>query len=192
MQMWVEAGKVYFVYAGHLLALSLPKETNNLKILTVLIRSKFLLKFMKNYKYIFASLICAILFFPLRTSAQENQSGEWIRAQSDNGEFSVEFPAGYDFYADKDGFSVSSSSRSYFLSEMRMLNAYHEKTLLSFEAYKTDSPKDVAGIFAESDERNGKETEIKVGKSKFKQVLIKKENLYASVVFSPRKIISTY
>jgi hypothetical protein len=97
MQMWVEAGKVYFVYAGHLLALSLPKETNNLKILTVLIRSKFLLKFMKNYKYIFASLICAILFFPLRTSAQENQSGEWIRAQSDNGEFSVEFPAGYDF-----------------------------------------------------------------------------------------------
>jgi hypothetical protein len=62
---------------------------------------------------------------------------------------------------------------------MRMLNAYHEKTLLSFEAYKTDSPKDVAGIFAESDERNGKETEIKVGKSKFKQVLIKKENLYA-------------
>ncbi len=134
---------------------------------------------MKNYKYIFVSLISLILFFPLPTSGQENQLGEWIRAQSDNGEFSVEFPAGYDFYADKDGFSASSGSRSYFLSEMRMLNAYHEKTLLSLEAYKTDSPKDVAGIFAESDERNGVETKIKVGKSKFKQVLIKRENLYA-------------
>jgi hypothetical protein len=144
-----------------------------------MIRSKILLKFMKNYKYIFVSLISLILFFPLPTSAQENQPGEWIRAQSDNGELSVEFPVGYDFYADKDGFSVSSGSRSHFLSEMRMLNAYHEKTLLSLEAYKTDSPKDVAGIFAESDERNGEETEIKVGKSKFKQVLIKKENLYA-------------
>ena len=134
---------------------------------------------MKNYKYIFASLICVILFFSLPISAQENQPDEWIRAQSDNGEFSVEFPAGYDFYADKDGFSVSSGSRSYFLTEMRVLNAYHEKTLLSVEAYKTDSPKDVAGIFAEGDERNGKETEIKIGKSKFKQVLIKRENLYA-------------
>lgn len=134
---------------------------------------------MKNLKYIFASLICAVLFFPLPISAQENQAGGWIRVQSDNGEFSIEFPAGYDFYGDKDGFSVASGSRTYFLTEMQMLNAYHEKTLLSLEAYKTDSPKDIAGIFSERDERSGEETEIKIGKSKFKQVLIKRENLYA-------------
>jgi len=134
---------------------------------------------MKKFRYILASLFWSVLFFPLLIWAQENQPGEWVRVQSDNGEFSIEFPAAYDFYGDNAGFSVSDRSRSYPLTEMRILNAYREKTLLSLEAYKTNSPKAVADIFAERDERSGKEAEIKVGKLKFTQVLIEKENLYA-------------
>jgi hypothetical protein len=103
MQMWVEAGKVYFVYAGHLLALSLPKETNNLKILTVLIRSKFLLKFMKNYKYIFASLICAILFSRCGPRRRKISRANGFARKAITANFPSNFPPVMTFYADKDG-----------------------------------------------------------------------------------------
>ncbi len=134
---------------------------------------------MKEFRYVLASLFWAVLFFPLLIWAQENYSGEWIRVQSDNGEFSIEVPTDYGFYGDKNGFLISRDSESYQLSEMRMLNAYHEKTLLSFEAYKTASPKAVADIIADREEKDGKESEIKLDESKFRQILIKKENLYA-------------
>ncbi len=133
---------------------------------------------MKKIKYTLASLFWAILCLPILISAQENQSSQWIRVQSDNGEFSIESPVGYDFYGDKDGFSVSSGN-SYQLTEMRMLNCYHEKTLMSFETYKTDSPKEVADILADRDGENGEKSVNKIGKSKIRQVLIKNENFYA-------------
>ena len=112
-------------------------------------------------------------------SAQENNAGEWVRVQSDNGEFSIEFPAASDFFRDNGGFYISRERESYRLTEMRMLNAFYEKTLLSFEIYKTDSPKAVADTIADRDEKSGKQSEVKIGEAKFKQVVLEKGNRYA-------------
>lgn len=132
---------------------------------------------MKKTVYLFAFWL--ILFFSAIASAQENQLAKWIRAQNDNGEFSVEVPAEYDFYRDKDGFLVSDYSKSYQLTEMRILNAFREKTLLSFEVYETNRSKDVADIFIDREEKNGEKSEIKLGELKIKQILIQKDGLYA-------------
>lgn len=112
-------------------------------------------------------------------SAQENNAGEWVRVQSDNGEFSIEFPAASDFFRDNGGFYISRERESYRLTEMRMLNAFYEKTLLSFEIYKTDSPKAVADTIADRDEKSDKQSEVKIGEAKFKQVVLEKGNRYA-------------
>ncbi len=104
---------------------------------------------MRKITYTFTSLIWIFLIFLSFVSAQESQSADWFRVQSDDGEFSVEVPVNYDFYLDNDGFLVSDNSKSYRLSKMKMLNAYHEKTLLSFEVYETNRSKTVAEILAD-------------------------------------------
>ncbi|CAN5784339.1 hypothetical protein BH24ACI1_BH24ACI1_03920 [soil metagenome] len=134
---------------------------------------------MRKITYTFTSLIWIFLIFLSFVSAQESQSADWLRVRSDDGEFSVEVPVNYDFYVDKDGFLVSDNSKSYRLSKMKMLNVYHEKTLLSFEVYETNRSKTVAEILADREDKYGKKSEIKLGELKYKQVLIKKENLYA-------------
>ncbi|CAN5486772.1 hypothetical protein BH18ACI3_BH18ACI3_21430 [soil metagenome] len=67
---------------------------------------------------------------------QLDSKDKWIRVQSDNGEFSIEVPAKYKFYYNKDGIFVRESSTDYRLTNMRMLNTYNAGTLLSFEMYE--------------------------------------------------------
>jgi len=109
-------------------------------------------------------------------AAQENQAAEWIRVQSDNGEFSVEVPAEYGFFADKYWFSVSDGSSDYLLQEVKILNTYREKTLISFESYKTK--RNVADIFRDRDSRNGESSEIKRNGFSVKQISIKNDKFY--------------
>jgi TonB family protein len=127
---------------------------------------------MKN-KFILA--IVGIALFSTLINAQ-NQTADWIRVQSDNGEFSIEVPAEYGFFVDKEGFSVSDSSNTYFLQEMNMLNAYQEKTLLSFESYKAS--KSAADTIRERDGKKGESSEIKRDGYHVKQIVIRNENSY--------------
>jgi len=89
---------------------------------------------------IFALLISCLgqsVAYSQQPSDQTDPNDQWIRVQSDNGEFSIEVPVKYKFYYDKDGFSVSYMNRGeYQLKNMRMLNAFHSGTLLSFEVYE--------------------------------------------------------
>src|SRR5215211_1579537 len=89
-----------------------------------------------RYKIYYILCFCLLVLASANTFAQDKP--EWIRAVSDNGEFSVEVPAEYGFFADKNGFTVPASSNTYELREMRMFNAYTEKTLISFESYKAN------------------------------------------------------
>ena len=70
---------------------------------------------------------------------QSDPNDKWIRVQSDNGEFSIEVPSKYKFYSNKEGFSFygPGNSNPYQLINMRMLNSFHDGTLLSFEVYET-------------------------------------------------------
>lgn len=65
-----------------------------------------------------------------------DSKAEWLRVQSDNGEFSIEIPAKYVFYRNKDGFFDAKDSTNFHLKSMNMLNAYESGTLLSFETYE--------------------------------------------------------
>lgn len=107
---------------------------------------------------------------------KDDQKTEWIRVVSDNGEFSVEVPAEYGFFADKDGFSASASYDTYALREMRMLNAYTEKTLISFESYKTN--KGAINALSGRDMRDSKASEIKSGDLKIKQFVAQTPESY--------------
>jgi len=131
---------------------------------------------MKKIHLIFAALFNTLLFLPMFVAAQENQAAEWIRVQSDNGEFSIEVPAKYIFIADKSGFLVSDNSNNYSLEEMKMLNAYREKTLLSFESYRAS--KKALNSVRDNERVNGKSSEIQREGFSIKQILIKTDKSY--------------
>ena len=123
-----------------------------------------------------------ILLFTLFVSlTAEAQNADWIRVQSDNGEFSIEVPAEYGFFADKDGFLVSDSLTSYPLTEMNMFNAYFEKTLISFESYRGD--KSALNALRQSNGENGETSEIKTDGYTIKQVVLKSDKSYSVIKY---------
>ena len=99
-------------------------------------------------------LLCSISVYsqqPQPTPMPSEKPEEWFRVRSDNGEFSIEVPAKYSYFYDKDGFFVSKDSKNYSLKNMQMLNAYHENTLVSVEIYEAKK-ESLESIF-ESDKR---------------------------------------
>jgi Gram-negative bacterial TonB protein C-terminal len=118
-----------------------------------------------------------LIFTLIFSFAAQAQNSEWIRTYSDNGEFSIEVPAEYGFFADKDGFSVSAYFDTFYLREMNMLNAYQEKTLLSFETYKANNA--ALEAIREKESRGGKISDGKKSGYKYKQVVMETADSYA-------------
>lgn len=127
---------------------------------------------MKKINGFSLGLIVTLIF----SFAVQAQTSEWIRTQSDNGEFSIVIPAKYGFFADRNGFSISDSGNGYLLADMNMFNAYHEKTLLSFESYKAG--KGALDALQEKETKNGKSSEIKTTDYKMKQYIFETEDSY--------------
>lgn len=123
--------------------------------------------------YKISLFVFCVLAFSFSVRAQ---NADWIRVQSDSGEFSVEVPAEYGFFADNGGFSISESSMTYPVAEMNMLNAFYEKTLISFESYKAS--KAVLNTLREKETRDGKTSDIKVSDTKIKQIIFQTEDSY--------------
>jgi hypothetical protein len=146
---------------------------------------------MKKIETIFTvSLAFAAILFLQATNAfaQEKQFAEWIRVQSDNGEFSIEVPAESNYFYDKDGFWNSYNQSNYRLKNMSILNSYHENTLLSFECYEAES----GGLkmFIESDKAAGNYSEMKSGTTTIKKVVLKTDKFYSvRQYFNSKKFI---
>ncbi len=68
-----------------------------------------------------------------------------------------------------------------------MLNAYPEKTLVSFESYKAD--KEVLKIMREQDKGKGKSTDVKRENYSLKQVVIKADKSYTVDSILAQRII---
>lgn len=80
---------------------------------------------------------CLLTIFSVSfVSAQT--SDNWIRVQSEDGEFSIEVPRANTFFYDLGGFSVGDGGRDIPLKKMEMLNAIIDGCLLSFERYEAD------------------------------------------------------
>ena len=133
---------------------------------------------MKKISLIFTILSVFFVILLLRTNAssQTNHSAEWIRVRSDNGEFSVEVPDNYRFVVDKAGFSVNDSLNNYGLEDVKMFNAYRDKTSIAFESYRAD--KKALEAIRDNDKRFGKSSVVERGGSRIKQVLIKNDKSY--------------
>ena len=134
---------------------------------------------MKKTVTVLAFFFYAILFSSSIMFAQQNSTGEWIRISSDNGEFSIEVPAKYNYFFDEDGFWTSKNSSDYKLEKMSLLNAYHENTLLSLESYKSNK----GGLEAiyESDTNSTKEiatSEFKRNGVRIRQVKAKTDDYF--------------
>ena len=148
---------------------------------------------MKKIASVLTFLFCLVLFSPVFVFSQGTVSGsggaDWIRVQSDNGEFSIEVPAIHGFFRDAEGFLLTDSMDSYQLREMNMLNAFHEKTLLSFESYKVGNPKAVARMLQNRERKNGKLTQISRNGSavEIKQISLKIEKVFAVQQFITSK-----
>jgi hypothetical protein len=114
-------------------------------------------------------LLLPILVIILSTFSfsQEVKKDDWIRVQSDDGEFSIEIPSKYGFFSDKSGTMISDNSGDYELSEMNILNVYVENTLFSFETYK--AKKKALELIIDSNESNAKWQKASVSKSEIKK-----------------------
>lgn len=126
-----------------------------------------------KYSIKFTLILIFTLIFSFEIQAQKSK---WIRVQSNNGEFSIEVPAEYNFFYDKNGFVVSDYLSRFEVKEMNMLNAYPEKTLVSFESYKAN--KKALDTMRKQDSKNGKSSEFKHENYSLKQVVIKTDKSY--------------
>lgn len=80
---------------------------------------------------------------------------EWIRVQSDNGEFSIETPADYTYFYDKEGFDYSDIDQSFLFQKMHILSASTERTVMSVEIYDVPSPKNYMARLLDRQKFNG-------------------------------------
>lgn len=87
-------------------------------------------------------LFCLIFFALAFQMTAQDQSAEWTRYSSENGELSFEMPSKPVYFYDKDGFSYSNSNGNVFhFSEMQMIQSSADGIYFCVEIYKVSSPK---------------------------------------------------
>lgn len=114
---------------------------------------------------------------PKDSTINLNQTGEWIRVQSDNGEFSIDVPARYGLFYDKAGVWVSNGLNNFQLAEMNLFNAYTEKTLINIENYK--AVKGGLDTILERDKKSGKTDSFKLNDIKVKRNVNASDKFYS-------------
>jgi hypothetical protein len=128
-------------------------------------------------------LLLAIVLFATISFAQDAKKDDWIRIQSDDGEFSIEVPAKYGYFYDKDGLLADFLNPYSKLGEMRVFNSYIESTLISFESYKVPNNifavnKAITEISRTDVNEGGQREEFKKDGFKIIQITKKSKNLY--------------
>ncbi|HEX9928709.1 MAG TPA: energy transducer TonB [Pyrinomonadaceae bacterium] len=107
---------------------------------------------------IFCFVVLNSVAFAQDANANSSEIQVWHRIKSNNGEFSIEMPADYSYFYDKDGFIAGKNSSSYEMREMQIVNSYENRTLMSVEVYRTSNPKNAleATIDYQNREADGK------------------------------------
>ena len=132
--------------------------------------------------YVLTLLLCSICVYsqqPQITPTPADKTAEWLPIRSDEGDFSIEIPAKYSYFYDKDGISFSQDRNTYMLKEVQIVNAYYENTLISIESYK--SGKDALSGLLEIDKFYPKErviSDFKRNKTQIYQLVVKTADYY--------------
>ena len=131
-------------------------------------------------KFISRLWILMMVALGVQFSPAQTNSDDWMRVQSDDGEFSIEVPANNRFFFNADGFEVSQDQVGLQLKNMYMLNAFAEEALVSFEVYDCNKGA-IQALFEHDalDKQGRKVNEIKVGELKIKQVINTTDKYYS-------------
>jgi hypothetical protein len=128
-------------------------------------------------------ILLVFVLFTTFSFAQDEKKDDWIRVQSDDGEFSIEVPAKYGYFYDKVGTMISDGNNFYAMNEMSVFNSYIEHTLINFESYRTNQR--TLEILEEGSESSAKKqkategfSEIKKDGYKIKQLVVKTDKHY--------------
>lgn len=85
-------------------------------------------------------LLCSVCIYSQQLQVSptpSDKTNDWIRVRSETGDFSIEIPAKYSYFYDKDGITFSQNRNTHWLKEMQVINAYYENTLVSVESFGT-------------------------------------------------------
>lgn len=143
-------------------------------------------KFMRQAILILILLTCAAGAFA--------QKAGWDALQTDDGELTLNFPAGcYTSFYDPDGITVyDRASRDRFqLTEMRLVSCFRDGALLDLEIYESRDAKSAARVLAEKMNIRGGEDQLKIKKDFYTAVQSVKKDDYTLerfVIASDRKI----
>jgi hypothetical protein len=111
--------------------------------------------------------LCFIGFVQLGVKAQVTPNGDWMRVQSDDGEFSVELPPNVNFFFEDTGAMPPQNGGGLYLKGMRLLNAYVDQTLISVEFY--EERKETLDRFFADDSAEPKGSDFKRTKSEIRK-----------------------
>jgi len=133
-------------------------------------------------------LLITLSFLLIAQITSFSQNTDWVRVQSDNGEFSVEVPSNSSYFFDKEGFQTAFESNNYLMKQVSILNAYYDKTLISFESYEA-SANALKGIVRD-DKNRGNYSKLTINGSSIEQIITKSDDFYSiRWYFSSKKFI---
>lgn len=132
--------------------------------------------------YLIILSFCLLMLAQISTFAQDpkedtNPKSDWVRVQSDNGEFSIEVPKNSNYFFDKEGFQTSYESISYLMKNASILNSYYDKTLLSFEVY--EAKKEALRLTIKDDKNKGIYSKIDLNGNTIEQTITKTDKFYS-------------
>lgn len=127
---------------------------------------------------LFISCFSQTFAYSQQPNNEADPNDKWIRVQSDNGEFSIEVPAKYKYFYNKDGFSHSGISGNYQLMNMSMLNSFHYDTLLSFEVYETKKGALYTIYEQDTYRKDIEKSKLKKGGQSIQQIVLKTDKSY--------------
>lgn len=124
-------------------------------------------------------LALTVIVFLISIATYSQSADKVTRVQTDDGSFSIDVPTEHKYLFSKQGFIVSRDQSDYLTSEMSMVTAYHEGTLLSVEVYEAVP----AALSAIMDKDRNKEwqneADERIGSTKVKVIRRKGDDAFA-------------
>lgn len=128
-------------------------------------------------RYLLAILAIGLLCFACFARSPKD---DWVRIQTDDGEFSIEVPKANRFFYNPDGFAIGNYGNDVWLKNMYLLSAVTGGSLISFEVY--DAKKGILDQLYDADTfaKDGRQvSEKKIGDIKVREVINTTDKYYS-------------
>jgi hypothetical protein len=118
--------------------------------------------FYRSTIFLSVTLLAAV-FASAQQEAPKDAAVRWMTLRSDNGEFAIDLPEDFRYFYDRIGFVLDPPGDGHYaFSEMQLLNAAAENTVMSVEVYRVPSGAKYMRKLIERDESKGVKKESKL------------------------------